>query len=70
MGSSKRTLTAFPTVVRGHRNHFLAIQSAADLSAVGLDDRKRDLAVRMVGQHHNTNGGRRRERHGRDNQAH
>ena len=57
-------------VVYGHRNRFPTIQSAAELSAIGQDDRERNLAVRMVGQHHNASGGRRLERRGRDNQPH
>ena len=57
-------------VLAWHWDHFLAIQSAADLSAVGLDDRERDLALRMIGQHHNTSGDWRRECHDRNSQAH
>ena len=42
----------------GHRDHFLTIQSVADQPVVGLDERKRDLAFRKVGQHDDADGGR------------
>ena len=55
-------------IVDEHWDHFLTIHNSADLPAVELDDRERDLGVRMVGQHHDASGGWRRERRSRNGQ--